>query len=266
MRLPGHKVSSMLLGKSREQFLIVPVRVKQVGQGGNDPQLWIVAGGESKVRCCKEQYCLGTWNVRSMNQDKLMWPSRRWQDWTSSLRNRWTKWAEMDKFNSDDHYIYYCKQEPLERNGIALIVKESPKCGAWAQSQKEQNDSVAFQGKPFNIRVIQVCAPTTDAKETKADWFCEDLQHSKKWCPFCHRGLKCKSSKSRGSLNNRQDWPWSSKWNRAKANSVLSREHAGHSKHPFPTAQFDFTHGPHHMVNTKIRLIMFFAAKDGEAI
>ena len=56
-------------------------------------------------------------------------------------------------------------------------------------------------------------------------------------CPFHQRGLKCKSRKPRDTWSNRHDWPWSTKWSRAEANGVLSREHAGHSKHPFPTIQ-----------------------------
>ena len=94
----------------------------------------------------------------------------------------------------------------------------------------------------------------------------EDLQDlleltPKKRCPLCHRGLECKSRKSGDTWSNRQVWPWSTKWSRAKANRVLSRECIGHSKHPFPTTQEKTTHGHYQMVNTKIRLIIFFAAK-----
>ena len=81
----------------------------------------------------------------------------------------------MGEFNSDDHYIYYCGQECLRRNGVTLIVNKSPKCSTWVQSQKRQND-LCFQGKPFNITVIQVYAPTTNIQETEVEWFYEDLQ------------------------------------------------------------------------------------------
>ena len=54
------------------------------------------------------------------------------------------KWTGMDEFNSDDHYIYYCGQEPLRRNGVALTVNKSPKCSTWMQSQKQQNDLCSF--------------------------------------------------------------------------------------------------------------------------
>ena len=71
---------------------------------------------------------------------------------------------------------------------------------------------------------------------------------------------------SRDTCNNRQIWPWSTEWNRAKAKTLLPREHTSHSKHPLPTIWEDSTHGPYQMVNTKIRLIILFAAKDGEVL
>ena len=102
--------------------------------------------------------------------------------------------------------------------------------------------SVYFQGKPFNITVIQVYAPTSNVEEAKAEQFYGDLQDlleltPQKRCPFHHRGLQCKSRKSRDTWINRQIWPWSTEWSRAKANRVLPREHTGHSKHPLPTTQ-----------------------------
>ena len=88
----------------------------------------------------------------------------------------------------------------------------------------------------------QVYAPTTDAKEVEVDRLYEDLQQlleltPKKKCPFHHRRLECKTRKLRDTWSNSQIWPWSTKWSRAKANRVLSRECTGHSKHPFPTKQ-----------------------------
>ena len=72
------------------------------------------------------------------------------------------KCSGMGEFNSDDHYIYYCGQESVRRNGVVLIVSKNLKCSTWMQSQKQQN-ALCFQGKPFNITVIQVYAPTTNA-------------------------------------------------------------------------------------------------------
>ena len=89
------------------------------------------------------------------------------------------KLTGMGEFNSDDYYIYYCGQESIRRYGVALIVNKSPKFSTWVQSQKWQNDlcfSVRFWGKPFNIRVIQVYALTTNAEEAEVEWFYEDLQ------------------------------------------------------------------------------------------
>ena len=131
---------------------------------------------------------------------------------------------------------------------------------------------VRFQGKPFNIIVIQIYSLTSNAEEAEVEWFYEDLQDlleltpPTKRCPFHYRGLECKSRKSRNTWSNRQIWLWSTERSRAKANRVLPRECTGHSKHPLPTTQEKTTHGRHQMVNTKIRLIIFFAAKDGEAL
>ena len=85
------------------------------------------------------------------------------------------KWTGMGEFNSDDRYIYYCGQESLRRNGVAIIVNKSLKCSTWMQSQKRQND-LCFQGKPFNITTIQVYTPTSNAEEAEVEWFYEDLQ------------------------------------------------------------------------------------------
>ena len=100
---------------------------------------------------------------------------------------------------------------------------------------------------PFNIKVIQVYAPTSNTEEAKVEWFYEDLQDlleltPKKGCPFHYRGLECKSRKSRNTWSNRQDWPWGTEWSRAKANRVLPRERTGHSKHPLPTTQEKILH------------------------
>ena len=84
--------------------------------------------------------------------------------------------------------------------------------------------------------------------------------------PYHYRGPECKSRKSRDTWSNRQIWPWSKKQSRTKANRVLPRESTGYSKHSSDNTREDSTHGHHQMVNTKIRLILFFAAKDGEAL
>ena len=101
--------------------------------------------------------------------------------------------------------------------------------------------SVHFQGKPFNITVIQAYALTSNAEEAEVERFSEDLQDllelTSKRCLFHYRRLECKSRKSRNTWSNRQIWPWSIEWSRAKANRVLPRECTGHSKYPLPTMQ-----------------------------
>ena len=103
--------------------------------------------------------------------------------------------------------------------------------------------SVCFQGKPFNITVIQAYAPTSNAEETEVLWMVlwrptrPSKTNIQKRCPFHYRGLECTNRKSRNTWNNGQIWPWSTEWSRAKSNRVLQRERTGHSKHPLPTTQ-----------------------------
>ena len=86
------------------------------------------------------------------------------------------KWTEMGKFNSDDHYIYYCGQESLRRNEVAIIVNKRVRNAVLRCSLKnDRMISVRFQGKPFNITVIQVYALTRNAEEAEVERFYEDL-------------------------------------------------------------------------------------------
>ena len=87
------------------------------------------------------------------------------------------KWAAMGKFNSDDHYIYYCGQESPRRHGVAITINTSVQNTVLGCSLKSNRMiSVHFQWKPFNITVIQVYAPTSNAEEAEVEWFYEDLQ------------------------------------------------------------------------------------------
>ena len=87
------------------------------------------------------------------------------------------KWTGMGEFNSDDHYIYYCGQESLRRNGVAIIVNERVQNAVLGCNLKnDRMISAHFQGKPFNSMVIQVYAPTNNAEEAEVEQFCEDLQ------------------------------------------------------------------------------------------
>ena len=87
------------------------------------------------------------------------------------------KWTGMGEFNSYDHYIYYCGQESLIRNGVAIMVNKRVRNAVLGCNLKnDRMISVCFQGKPFNITVIQAYAPTSNAEEAEVEWFCEDLQ------------------------------------------------------------------------------------------
>ena len=96
-----------------------------------------VTGDGSKVRCCKEQYCIGTWNVRSMNQGKLKVVKQEMARMNINILGiSKLKLTGVGELNSDDHYIYSCGQESLRRNRVAVVVNKSLKCSTWMQSQK----------------------------------------------------------------------------------------------------------------------------------
>ena len=119
------------------------------------------------------------------------------------------KWTGIGEFNSDDHYIYYCGQESFRRNGVAIMVnKRVQNAVIGCNLKNDRMISVRFQSKPFNITVIQVYTPTSNAEEAEVEWFYEDLQDllelTQKSGPFHYRELECKSRKSRNTWNNRQ--------------------------------------------------------------
>ena len=139
------------------------------------------------------------------------------------------------------------------------------------QSQKRQNNSVRFQGKPFNTTVIQAYTPTSSTEEAEVEWFYEDLQDlleltPQKRCPFHYRGLECKSRKSRNTWSNRQIWLGI--WNEAgqrliefcqKNTSVIANTlFQQHKRRLYTWTSPDG--------QPEITLIIFFAAKDGEAL
>ena len=87
------------------------------------------------------------------------------------------KWTGMGEFNSDDHYVYYCGQESLRRNGVSIIVNKTVQIAVLGCNLKnDRMISVCFQGKPFNITVIQVYALSSKAEEPEVEWYYEDLQ------------------------------------------------------------------------------------------
>ena len=110
-----------------------------------------VSGGESKVQCCKEQYCIGTWNERSKNQSKLQVVKQEMARVNIDILGiSKLKWTGMSEFNSDDHYIYNCGQESLRRNAVAITVNRRvqnavPGCNL----KNDRMISVCFQDKPL---------------------------------------------------------------------------------------------------------------------
>ena len=169
-----------------------------------------MSGGEIKVQCCKEQYCIGSRNFRSMNQGKLEVVKQEMARVNIDILGiSELKWTGMSEFNSGDHYIYYCGQESLRRNGVAIIVNKRvqnavPGCNL----KHERMISVCFQGKPFNVTAIQVYAPTIIIPKKLVNGSMKTKKPSRtniqNRCPFHYRGLECKSRKSRNTLSNRQ--------------------------------------------------------------
>ena len=168
------------------------------------------------------------------------------------------KWIGVGEFNSDDQYIFYCGQESLGRNRVAIIVNRRVwNAGLGCSLRNDRMISVCFQGKPFNITVIQVYAPNSSAEE--AEWFYEDLQDLRE-------------------LTSKKDFlfitgDWNVKLRSQELPGVTGRfglgvqNEAGQRLTEFTKKTHQsYTHGRHRMVNTEIRLIILFAAKDGEAL
>ena len=134
-------------------------------------------GYGNKVQCCKEQYCIGTWNVRFVNQGKLEVVKQEIARVNINILGiSELKWTGMGEFNSDDHYIYYCEEESLRRNAVAIIANKRVQNAVLGWNLKsDRMISVCFQGKSLNIRVIQVYALTSNAEEAEVEWFYEDL-------------------------------------------------------------------------------------------
>ena len=102
-------------------------------------------GDGSRVQCCKEQYCIETWNVRFKNQVKLEVVKQETTRVNIDILGiSELRWTGMGEFNSGDYYIYYYGQESLRRNGVAIIVNKSLKRSTWVQSQKRQTDLCSF--------------------------------------------------------------------------------------------------------------------------
>ena len=148
----------------------------------------------------------------------------------------------MGEFNSDEHYIYYCGQESLRRNGVANVVNKRVQNAVLGCNLKnDRMNSVRLQGKPFNITVIQVYAPTSNAEEAEFERFYEDLQDLLELTPkkdvlfiIGDWNAKERSQETRGVRG---------KFGLGMRNEAGQRlidfcqERTGHSKHPLPTTQ-----------------------------
>ena len=150
----------------------------------------------------------------------------------------------MGKFNSDDHYIYYCGQECLRRNGVAIIVNERVRNAVLGYSpQNNRITLICVQGKPFSITaVIQVYATTTNAKEAEVDQFCEDtydlleLTHKKDVLSIIQDWNAKVGSQEIPRVTGKLDLGVQNE-ERKRPTRVFPRDHTSHNKHPFPTTQ-----------------------------
>ena len=133
---------------------------------------------EVKSDAIKSNIAIGTWNVRSMNQGKLEVVKQEMARVNIDILGlSELKWTGMGEFNSEDHYIYYCGQESLRRNGVVIIVNKRVQNAVIGCNLKNDTMiSVHYQGKPFNI-IVQVYDPSSNAEEAEIKWFCEDLQN-----------------------------------------------------------------------------------------
>ena len=155
----------MLLEKNGE---VTPEKIKRQSKAKTTPSCGCTNNG-SKVQCYKEQYFIGTWNVRPMNQDKWKMVKQEMARVNIIILGiSELKWTGMAEFSSDDHYIYYGGQESLRRNGVAQTVNKRIQNAVLEFNFKnDRMISVCFQGKPLTITVIQVYAPTSNLKKLK---------------------------------------------------------------------------------------------------
>ena len=151
------------------------------------------------------------------------------------------RWTGMGEFNSDDHYIYCCGQESPRRNGVAIIVNRRVRNAVLGSNLKnDRTISVYFEGKPFNITVIQVYAPTSTTEKGEVEQFYEDLQDLLELTP--KKDVLFIIGDWNAKVGSQETPGVTGKFglgvqNEAGSNRVLPREHTGHSKHPLPTTQ-----------------------------
>ena len=228
-----------------------------------------VAGDGSKVRCCKEQYGIVTWNVRSMNQGKLEVVKQEMAKVNiDTLGNSQLKWTGMGEFNSDDHYIYYCGKESLRRYGAAIIVNKRVQNAVFRCNLKnDRMISVCFQGKPFNITVIQVYAPTSNAEEIEIEQLYEDLQDLLELTP--KKDVLFIIGDWNAKVRSQEIPRVTGKFGLGAQNEAGQRLIEFCQENALVIANTLFQQYKRRLytwMNIEIRLIIFFAAKDGEAL
>ena len=174
----------------------------------------------------------------------------------------------MGEFNTDHHYIYYYGQESLRRNGLAPIVNRVQNGVFGCNLKNDRMVFVHFHCKPFNITLIQVYSPTRNAKEAEVEWFYEDLLEliTQKRCSFHQREMKSKSRQSRDTWSNRQIWPWSTEWSRERLKEFCQENSLVIANILFQQHKRRLYTWTSPDGQSKIRLIIFFAAEDGEAL
>ena len=232
-----------------------------------------VTGDGSKVQCCKEQYCIGNWNVRSMNQGKLEVVKQEIARVNLDILGiSELKWTGRGEFNSDGDYIYYCGQEFLGRNGVALIISKRVQNAVLRCNLKnDRMISVCLQGKPFSITVIQVCALTSKAEEAEVERFCEDLQDLLELTP--KKDVLFIIGDWNAKVGSQEIPGVTGKFGLGVQNETEQRLIEFCQENTLDIANTLFQQHKrrlytwtHQMVNTKIRLIIFFAAKCREAV
>ena len=185
------------------------------------------------------------------------------------------KWTGMGEFNSDDHYIYYCGQEYLRRNGVAILVNKRVQNAVCGYNLKNNRMiSVCLQGKPFNITVIQVYAPTSNAEEAEVEWFYEDLQDLLELTP--KNDVLFIIGDWNAKVGSQETPGVTGKFGLGVRNEAGQRLIEFCQENALVIANtlfqkhkrrlYTWTSPDVQMVNDEIRLIIFFAAKDGEAL
>ena len=178
----------------------------------------------------------------------------------------------MGEFNSDNHYIYYCGQESLRRNGVAIIVnKRVQNTVLGCNLKNDRMISVRFQGKPFNIMVIQVYALTSNAKEAEVEWFYEDLQDLLEITP--QKDVLFIIGNWNAKVGSQETAGVTGKFGFGVRNEAGQRLIEFCQENALVIANILFQQHKGRLytwtspdVDTEIRLIIFFATKDGEAL